>query len=360
MTNEKRIQLLDKNNKIIDMVIEKAKNYFPDDIALIGLTGSFSTGDYHEKSDLDLIIVNTTPRGWEIAYCFIFDDVGYDIYCTPWSPRIEAQSRLESPMVSCLLDLDVLYCAKPEYMEKLQAYRQNALDILALPIGKDCLERARKDLNLARQAFAEILLSDDAGTVRYASGTVVYNLVNALTNMNNTYIKRGIKRYLDSVLSYRYIPDHFEALYMAAINAESVDDIRHSTKALLQSVMNLHTNMIDEFTAKPHPTYENLQGTYEELWCNCRNKIIESVELGDQSYAFHAGCGAQNYLDEMNRTIGTPKYDLMRYFAPHNLPAFKEAFLSIMADYLDEYKKAGRTVEHFDTFEDLYQQFMSR
>jgi hypothetical protein len=52
MQNSIKKALLDKNQKLINMVIERAKRDFPEDIALIGLTGSFSTGDFHEKSDL--------------------------------------------------------------------------------------------------------------------------------------------------------------------------------------------------------------------------------------------------------------------------------------------------------------------
>ncbi|MCL2593553.1 MAG: nucleotidyltransferase domain-containing protein, partial [Defluviitaleaceae bacterium] len=62
-------KLLDKNQKLIDMVIERVKRDFKDDIAIIGLTGSFATGDFNEKSDLDLIIINNTRRGFEISYC---------------------------------------------------------------------------------------------------------------------------------------------------------------------------------------------------------------------------------------------------------------------------------------------------
>lgn len=72
-------KLLSKNEKLINMVIERAKRDFPDDIAIIGLTGSFNTGDFHEKSDLDLIIINNTERGWGIAAGFILDDIGYDM-----------------------------------------------------------------------------------------------------------------------------------------------------------------------------------------------------------------------------------------------------------------------------------------
>ena len=102
MTEEMKKCLLGKNQKLIDMVIEKAKRDFPEDIAIVGLTGSFSTGDFHEKSDLDLIIINNTQRGWEISKSFIYDDVGYDIYCTPWETRIEEEANLESPGVSSL------------------------------------------------------------------------------------------------------------------------------------------------------------------------------------------------------------------------------------------------------------------
>lgn len=47
-----RQKILNKNDKLISMVIERAKRDFPDDIAIIGLTGSFSTGDFHEKAIL--------------------------------------------------------------------------------------------------------------------------------------------------------------------------------------------------------------------------------------------------------------------------------------------------------------------
>lgn len=210
--------LLKKNQKLIDMVIERAKRDFPEDIVLIGLTGSFSTGDFHKKSDLDLIIVNETERGWGIAAGFILDDVGYDIYCTPWEPRIEAQSKLESPMAGILIDLKVLYCAKPEYLEKLNRYRQKALDLLKKPIGKECMDRARKNINMAKQHYADAMLSDQIGAVRYAAGGVLYETVNALTNLNNTYIKRGIKRYLEEILAYKYLPDNMESMALCIIS----------------------------------------------------------------------------------------------------------------------------------------------
>jgi len=184
MNDALKQKLADKNKKLIDMVIERAKRDFPEDIALIGLTGSFNTGDFHEKSDLDLIIVNNTERGWEIGSCFILDDVGYDIYCTPWETRLAQQAILENPGVSSLTDLQILYCAKPEYLDKFNALRQQALDMMAKSIGIECITRAKKHIDLAKQNYADVMLSNDEGTIRYGSSQLLYNLVNGIVNIN--------------------------------------------------------------------------------------------------------------------------------------------------------------------------------
>ncbi|HBU80443.1 MAG TPA: nucleotidyltransferase domain-containing protein [Paenibacillus sp.] len=352
-------KLLGKNELLINMVIERVKRDFLDDIAIIGLTGSFSTGDFHEKSDLDLIIINNTEKGWEISDCFILDDVGYDIYCTPWDSRIQEQSTLESPNVSSLTELKILYYGKPEDLEKLNDFRQKALDALANPIGEACLYRANKWIDLAKQAYSDTMLGEDIGSVRHASADVLYNLVNALVSMNNTCIKRGIKRYLEEIRSFRYVPDDLDSLYMSIIEAHTIEDNRIASFNMLNSVTRLHSTMCDNFIVKPAPTFDNLRGTYEELWCNYRNKILNSVITNDASYVFLSVYGAQGYLDEMALEKGTKKFDIMQYFDASNLPVMKEKFLEVMDEYLDEYDKVGREVERFTTFEQLYAHYMN-
>ncbi len=357
MDDRMKQKLKDKNGKLINMVMERAKRDFPDDIAIIGLTGSFSTDDYHEKSDLDLIIINNTDRGWGISSCFILGDVGYDIYCTPWE-NIEAKADLDNPGISSLVDLQILYCAKPEYMDKFNAYRQRALASLIKPIGRECITRAEKHIDRAKQEYANTLLTDNLGAVRCASCGVLYNLINALTHLNNTYFRRGVKRYLEEIGGYRYLPDGFITKYMNMIDSKTMEEIRNASYDLLKSVVGLYETMHKNFVEHPVPTYDNLRGTYEELWCNCRNKVFKCTEAGDRSYAYHVAMGAQNYLDEMTETRGTKKFDLMQYFDADNPILFKDKFLEAMDEYLEEYNRVGMKVEHYDTFEQLYSQYM--
>jgi len=261
-------------------------------------------------------------------------------------------------MISCLTELKIVYCAKPEYMDRFNAYKQKALELLAKPIGKECLEQAKKYINTAKQHYAETMISDDTGTVKYASCGVVHYLINALVRMNNTYIKQGIKRYRTQILSYKYLPNDFDKIYMAAIEAKTIGEIRNTSNEILKSVVQLYDEMHEKFVDKSTPTYEDISGTYEELWSNCRNKVILSCDLDDKPYAYHAAIGAQYYLDEMTEMIGTKKFDLMQYFDADNLQLFKEAFLRAMDEYLEEYNKVGRKINKFDTFEKLYEHFM--
>ena len=360
VSEQVKAQLLAKNEKLIDMVIERAKRDFPDDIAIIGLTGSFTTGDYHEKSDLDLIIINNTPEGWGIAAGFILDDVGYDLYCTPWDTRIHDESTLESPMVSSLVDLVILYCASPEDMERFESYRQRALSELAKPIGRPCLERAKAWIDRAKQCYADAMLGEGVGAVRHAAGGVLYHAVNAIVNMNNTYIKRGIRRYLEELSAYPHLPNDFERLYRAVIEAHDVDALRVAARALLGAVIALRDEMWNQFVEKTVPTYENLWGTYEEMWSNYRNKVLMCADGSDVAYAFQVALSAQEGFDETARMCGTPRVDLMQHFDAKDLTKFRDAFLQGLDIYLNEYSNVGREVARYAAFDALYARYMAK
>ncbi|MCL2571162.1 MAG: nucleotidyltransferase domain-containing protein [Defluviitaleaceae bacterium] len=357
MDAELKKQLAEKNQNLIDMVIQKAKRDFPEDIALIGLTGSFATNDFHEKSDLDLIIVNNTSEGWGIGHCFILEDVGYDIYCTPWD-NLEKKAELDCVGVSSLTDLKVLYYAKPEYLERFNALKEKAIEKLSQGINKDSIKRADKHINKAKEEYADMYLSQDLGAVRYASGGLLYHVINGIVSLNNTCFKRGVKRYLEELLSYKYLPQDFECLYASIIDAKSIDTIREASSLMLKAVIALRDRLYEEYAKKPIPTHDNLKGWYEECWCNNRNKMIASVKAKDSSYSFWAAVGAQNYFDEMTERLGTKKHDLMQYFDSDNLDKIRNEFMLIMDDYLREYEKVGLLVKHYHDFESLYKSYM--
>src|SRR5512135_1898921 len=110
-------QLKDRNDRMIAAIIKKADMICPNSIALIGIAGSFHSGDIHERSDLDLCIVINDEDGWKIASCFILEEVGHDIYCTRWA-KLEAMAEYPDPFVTKLLELDIVYCANDAYLQR--------------------------------------------------------------------------------------------------------------------------------------------------------------------------------------------------------------------------------------------------
>ena len=352
MTIETKQKLAEKNQRLISMVITRAKRDFPDDIALIGLTGSFSTNDYHEKSDLDLIIVNNTGRGWEISECFILDDVGYDIYCTPWD-SLEKMAKLERTDTSILTDMQVLYYSTLKELERFNDLREKALAELAEGITIKSFERAKKHIDLAKQNYADVILAEDIGAIRYAASNIIFNVVDSIVALNNTCIKRGIKRYLEELATYSHLPENFEELCLAIVDAKTIEEIREFSGLLIKATISLRDKIFDQYIEKPVPSFENLEDWYEECWCNCRNKLIAAVGANNKFYTFVVANGAQSYFDEMTERLGTKKYDLMQHFDPDNLDKILDEFLLVMDDYLREYEKVGRKVDKYDNFDQL-------
>ena len=345
--------LSEKNQKLIEMVIERVKRDFSDEIVLIGLTGSFSHNDFHEKSDLDLCIVHNTHDFGKLFDPFIFDDVGYSFFYISWN-NLERKAALESIGVSGLTDLQIIYCTKPEYLERFNNLKARALRLMAEPINKNSLERAKKHMDLAKQEYANAILSNSIGTVRYASGRLVFNLVNALVSLNNTCIKQGIKRYFEELLQYKYLPDNFYDKYMAVIDAKTVCEIKNASLLLLSAVIGLYDAMCQKYIPKPVPTGDNLKGSYELLWGACVNKVIASTKSNNKSYMFHAARDAQGNLNEMAENNGTKAYDVMQYFDADNPEIFMAEFLKAVNEYEMECEKAGCKILRFGLFEDLY------
>ena len=145
---------------------------------------------------------------------------------------------------------------------------------------------------------------------------------------------------------------------MAVIEAKTIQETRNASHEMLRTTVEFYNEMREEIVGRPAPSYENLWGTYEELWCNCRNKVIVSTEANDRSHAFHVAIGAQEYFDEMTECKGTKKFRLKEHFDADDLHPFKVEFLHMMDEYLEEYGKVGRTVEQYSTLEQLYECYM--
>ena len=146
------------HQKMINAIIKKAEKGSTDSLALIGVYGSEATGDTHEKSDLDLLILINDPRGYSLADAFILDDtdIGYDLYCTDWS-MLERDAECMHAYLSKLLDSQLVYVKDQSEADRLEALRDRARSILN---SDERQKKAALAFENAKKSYADCLLSD--------------------------------------------------------------------------------------------------------------------------------------------------------------------------------------------------------
>lgn len=220
-------QLKQRNKELIDIVIEKVKREYEDDIDLIGVCGSFFTGDFYEKSDLDLLVVLNNDRGWGFSTCFILDGIGYDLYGSPWD-KLEKMASFDHTFVSHIIDVDIIYCKEAQCKERFMQLREKALNIINSPLTSEILEKSKKHLEDAVLEYGKMMIENEIGAVRKLSGDVIYHLTNTVCFLNHSYFKLGVKHQLEEMLAMERVPKNFEKNFNDVMYAESVEDIKET------------------------------------------------------------------------------------------------------------------------------------
>ena len=242
--------LEERNQKIIDAVIEKERRLCPGAIALIGVYGSFRTGDIHAHSDLDLLILINDDRGYQLGSTFIQEDfgVGHDIYCTSWE-SLEADAKYTQPNIAKLMNSKIVYCADKKYLNQWNALRKRAWRIMAKPFGPADLEKAEKWMNEAREYYGKAAAvretdEDRAGEAwpcaliraREAAGGVLYCVENAVAMLNKTYFKKGVHRCYNELAAMKKRPEALIERIEAVVSAAGLSSLQEALACLMEAM----------------------------------------------------------------------------------------------------------------------------
>ena len=201
-------ELRQRNARIIEAIIKKADRVCPGSIALIGIAGSFCHGDIHERSDLDLCIVINDDDSWKIADCFILNEIGFDIYCTPWH-RLEAMAEYMNPHVTKLLHLEIVYYADEASLARYMALRKTVQDQLDAPYSMADANHVTRHFTDAMNAYVSVMLSDTAAECKYASARMLLAIEYVIYLANKSYIHRGIRRIPEELRAIKKLPQQF-------------------------------------------------------------------------------------------------------------------------------------------------------
>ena len=330
--------MLERNKKLIEAIIEKADRDCPGALAMIGIYGSFLTGDIHDKSDLDLLILVNDGRGYGLAATFILEDesIGHDLYCTTWE-QLEADASFTHPHISKLMDSEIVYCADPAYLIRLETLRCQAMTA-------DTRSAAENALKEAERCFAKALLATDLPDIRFWSGYMIHQIFDSIALVNHRYFKLGTRRVFDEIEAMIHKPDNLRSLVDPILQAGNPDALKAALPPLMQAAEEL-------FPAAYHPA-EIFPGTYEEMFSNWRNKMYLAAETNDRYLSF----SSLGSLDVMLKELGYT-YDVMAKYNPEDLLSSAKAFDNILEEYRKEYDKADIAIATYpdvDVFIDEY------
>lgn len=339
----------ERNRRIIGAEIEREKKICPGALALIGVYGSFATGDVHPRSDLDLLIVINDSRGWALGEAFLQEDlqIGHDLYCTTWE-SLRQDAERPHPHIAKLMDAKIVYCAEEKHRETLEALRRQARAILDAPFGQADLARAEEEWNQARQCFAQAVTAEGLSERRRQAGGAVYFLENAVALLNKTYFRRGVRRRYAELQEMPKRPENLCGMIESVAAAEDADALLEALTRLMretEAVFRRERQALAPAGKRPDP--KALAGTYEEMVSNWRGKMRLAAETGDRHLALMSLVSLDAMLMDIGEETCIARRDVLAAYDPRDLEKTERGFDAVLADYLEEYRRAGAAVKRY-------------
>lgn len=338
-----------RNRKIIDAVIEKEKKVCPGAVALIGIYGSFRTGDIHPLSDLDLLILINDERGWQLGRSFIQDDlgVGHDIYCTD-RESLRRDAAYEHPHIAKLMDSEIVYCADREALTELELLREQVRRKLAESFGEVDFQRAAGTLKEAKALFAEAIMAEGLADVRRLAGGVVYFAENAVALLNKTYFRKGVRHCYEELSAMERRPGNLCERIENVISAETAASLKEQLTLLMKDLDACFRETGQAFCAEKKPACaETLSGTYEEIFSNWHGKMRVAAETSDRHLAFMSLSSLNEMMSDISNEVDVGPFNALSVYDPGDLKKTADGFDEIMRQYLQEYEKAGLQVARY-------------
>lgn len=349
-----------RNERIIDIVKNKINEACPSTVDLIGIAGSFCSGDIHEKSDLDLVIVINDDAAKVLDVCFILEDVGFDIYTCKWD-RFEEMSNYNNPYVTKLFDLDVVYNRDGSVIEKYKNLQKRLLANMNddNSINKNVEAYFGEVLN-----DYDILVGSNDSKEIYSKYARIINIMEYIIYMiNKSYVKLGTRRIQDEIQNFKELPLEFMKTYLSCTDFKSLDELKSICTSLINSMKTyleskgikiLRTRTDEEKSkSKKEIQSDDLTGTYEEIFSNWYNKMVLACNTGNQYLSFMTMASCQEFYDEMYQEYDVPLIQVIDKYNSGDLNENIKSFVNAMNEWKSLYDRFDKKILKFDSLDEL-------
>lgn len=366
MEEKLKHELIDRNKRIIDMIIEKINKDCPNTIDLIGIGGSFCSGDIYEKSDLDLLIIKNDESAGVLDKCFILKDIGFDIYTQDWN-HFEKMTEYNNPYVTKLFDLDIVYIKNEEVLNKYISLRNKVKENMndTESINKKIGYHFVNVLNSYK-----LLNETDDILIGYKNLEKIITGIEFIIYMvNRTYVKKGIKRIPEEISNMKILPDNFMDTYLDITNCSTLKEMNFKSTILINSIKKLLDSMsidynldipLEEVHEKNPITSSDIIGTYEEIYSNYKNKMYHAVNINDRYLSFKTMAGCQIFYDDITNNYDIEPINLIDKYDKDDLMKNAISFDNAMEEWKKLYDKLGVNINYYDNIEELENDYINK
>ncbi|HDP78979.1 MAG TPA: nucleotidyltransferase domain-containing protein [Mesotoga infera] len=349
--------LLIRNERIIKAVIEKSKRVCPDSVALVGIYGSFATGDIHDKSDLDLFIVIDDSKGYRIGSCFILGDVAHDIYCTTWQ-QVEEMAKYSTPYISRLMDLNIVYYRYDKQLQRFMELRGEAEKRLSSPLNERDLSSILTHFEHAQKSLADLVISEEYCVVKYESAKLINSIEMIMYLINKSYVSLGSRHIPEEIERMRELPIGFLDHYRSLIEADALSSIKKNATSLMRCTKEKIEEIKYRVKGKKKLDSQGLTGSYEEIYSNWRNKMELAAKTGNKYLSLMTAASCQRFYDEMREEYEGVSIDLMKHFDINDLQRSARMFDEAMEEYRLLYDVNSVKVKKYRTIEEFEEDYL--
>ena len=359
LPEKKQNELKEKNNRLLSKILDKIKTEYPDKIDMVAIGGSFCSGLYHEKSDFDVVIIANDEVD-ELSKCFILDEIGQDIYYIFWN-RFEHMAEYENMFSTKLKELEIVYYRNTEVLNKYKKL-QKQLDINMNNTKKN-KQTINKYLDSIISKKNTINKTDNLNMLYKLVGSLMNDIENTLFINNKLYLFGGTKNVLTELSFMVNIPDNFIDDYKKVLDLNSINDIRYWTNSIVNTLLNyfnkddnkevMYESNSSEVT-KEEINRNALVGTYEELYSNYYNKLLNAAKTNNKYLSFRTMIDAQAFFDEFTSKFNLPEFDLLDKYNSNDLMTNLNEFTTLLNKWKKLYDQFQINVEEYDSIEELY------
>lgn len=335
------------NEKIIDWVVNKIKDAYPEDIAMLLVYGSYVNSTSNALSDVDFYFIPKTDRGLKMSQTFIIGGIGYDLFPMSWE-RVDGIAEFKQPLTPLVGNVRIAYYASDQDLARFEQIQAKLSKNLS--DEKFMRDIAVKNLEKAMSKYTKLLLSSQEKTTRAVSGEILLLLSDAVAYMNQTYFKKGLKNQLQDLEAMKLMPDGYIELYKQVVAAKTFEQISKYTIQMIKETSQMieNTGIVDHKTKSTD--FQEIKGAYEEL-LSTWNKVKICCAQGNKELAFISGVNLQGVLDWLNEDYTFPEYDLMGSFDADDLEAFDQKAEAIRLEVVSFLKANAVEVIDYETFE---------